>query len=105
MNNADIVRFPHKFEISHFHQTKITERLREDLTRYVLHGVRTDGFLEAVLSNNLYLVFRRGDAESLACLPRLLNVLWETAPSDCWGSPELVTRWLAAGERKAKGEA
>jgi len=67
---------------------------RASLTRYVEERVPTGGFLEAVLCNNLKESFARADLENRKNLGAIVYWLYNSAPSNCWGSPKKVRDWL-----------
>lgn len=65
----------------------------ESLVAYIMTARPTGGFLGAVLENNLREAFCRADEANTEALPRLVAVLYNYAPSACWGSPEKVREW------------
>jgi hypothetical protein len=89
--NAEIAA---EYDYSH-----LPERMQESLRAYIEHGVlpaRAD-FLYELLTNDLYGVFKFGDAENLGVLPGWLSWLYNNPPSGCWGSREKVAAWVAKG--------
>ncbi len=70
-----------------------------DLTRsvdlYILRGVPTGSFLEAVISNDLREAMARADEDSRAALFGLVSYLHNDCPGGCWGSPERYRDWMA----------
>ena len=75
----------------------IPDRLWHGLKQYVEEGVPTGSFLYAVLSNNLRESFGRADDESRQALFAIVQLLYNYAPGDCWGSWALVDAWLQTG--------
>ena len=74
------------------------EHLAGGLERYFNHRIRTGGFLEAVLKNDLHEAFARASPESVRALPAVVAWLHEFAPRPAFGSPEAVEAWLDPDE-------
>lgn len=70
------------------------EYIKESLKRYVENKIPTGGFLEAVLSNDLVGAIGRADSENISRLPEIVRYIYNTLPSNCWGSREKVVQWL-----------
>lgn len=70
------------------------EHIKESLKRYVENKTPTGGFLEAVLSNDLVGAIGRADSENINRLPEIVRYIYNTLPSNCWGSREKVVQWL-----------
>ena len=68
----------------------------DSLRRYVDHGVPVGGFLEAVISNDLFGAMGRADDSSRANLFAICSFVYNDMPGVCWGSPAKVTAWLNA---------
>lgn len=75
----------------------------EGLIRYIEDGIVPGSFLQAVLRNDLRDACARADAANRFLIWEYVNVLWNYTPSDCWGSPEKVQRWIEAREQERKG--
>lgn len=79
----------------------VPAHLRAGLWRYLSQRIRTGGFLEAVLRNDLADAVCRADpALSLTELKAIVLFLRTYAPSSAWGSPEAVEAWLAPPEEE-----
>ena len=63
------------------------------LIRYKNQHLPTEGFLEAVLSNDLVGVFMRGDERNLAALGDIVRWVYHELPDDSWGSILLYDKW------------
>lgn len=74
----------------------VPTQYHETLINYVHHGLRPGQFFEAVLSNNLLGCFQNGDADAVKALRSVIAYLYNYVPSNRWGSPSNVQRWLAA---------
>lgn len=72
----------------------IPEKIKASLDRYVNHGLRTGGFLEAVLSNDLMDAYRRADRDDLVMMPAIVSYIYSDIPSDAHGSRERYEAWL-----------
>lgn len=68
---------------------------REQIDQYVKTGQPVGDFLWAVLTNNLLDTFRRADDGNLNALVAIVTYLYQNVPSECWGSPENVSNWIA----------
>ncbi len=70
----------------------------DGIWRYATDRLPPGSFVRAVLENNLMEAMGRADEMSLAGLFEIVRyVRWEI-PSNCHGSPEKVTAWLAFDE-------
>ena len=72
---------------------EIPDRLLAGIDRWIMAGIRPGSFLKAVLKNNLSEAFAHGDAESIASLPLLLQLLRWKAPTACSGSEMAFRDW------------
>ncbi len=72
----------------------IPTNLRRGLDRYQHHHIKTGGFLEAVLSNDIEDAVGRADPNSLANLPAIQDYIKDTLPAESWGSREKVRAWI-----------
>lgn len=81
--------------------TKIGLPTREDVLAYVEDHREPadgpDGFLWAVLTNDLTSACLRADDVNRHAIWELHAWLWNFAPSPCWGSQEAVCDWLRRG--------
>jgi len=68
----------------------------EGLCLYFNQRLPVGGFLMRALSNDFAGACLAADPDSLAALRQIAGAL-SGAPSDAWGSPMLVARWLQAG--------
>jgi hypothetical protein len=71
----------------------IPKHMHDDLKLYLEAGVIFDGFLLAVLRNDLREAVYSADAINAARLPDYVKYLFNYAPSQCWGSPSNVREW------------
>lgn len=76
-------------------QSRIPQRIREGLDRYAQHGLPTGDCLRAVLEDRLFAALDRADAETAAAMPAICAYVRCQLPPDCWGSPDVVSRWIA----------
>lgn len=79
---------------NHPEGSKIEQRFKEAIDRYVSHGVPTGGFLQAVLENDLMGAIGRADSDAMDNIRHIISYLYNEAPSPCWGSKEKVTKWF-----------
>jgi hypothetical protein len=76
---------------------EIPEHLRGGLARHLVHGIRTGGFLEAVLENDLARAVAYGDDKALAGIKPLIVFLENYAPRGAWGPHGSQFNWRALG--------
>ena len=76
----------------------IPAHMHEHIRAYVEDRRPIGHFLTALLSNNLIEAALRADDENRVALADWAGFLYEYAPGNCWGSPEIVTAWLAERE-------
>ena len=74
---------------------RIPSHMHEHIRAYVEERRPIGHFLTALLSNDLKNAALRADDENRAALADWAGFLYEYAPSNCWGSPEIVAAWLA----------
>ena len=67
---------------------------KEGIDRYAQHHIPTGSFLQAVLSNDLCGAMGQADDENRRDIFEIVSYCYNEIPSDCWGSPEKVQRWL-----------
>ena len=72
----------------------VPAHIHDALIGYVVDHAHVGGFLQAVLSNNLFRSFAEADDENLAHLFDILKWVFNEAPGNCWGSPDTVRAWL-----------
>jgi len=76
----------------------IPKLTREALIRYIKHRIRPGRGLQAILSNNLRETISQCDDQVLGSLRKIIQWLYCSAPSQCWGSPKEVETWLNGEE-------
>jgi len=77
---------------------------KESIARYVKERIPTGGFLQQVLCNNLAGAVTSADSQNLNDIHEIvMYCMWEI-PSTCWGSEELVEKWLSTRTRKVYEE-
>ena len=75
-------------------KTFVPQKIRESIERYVKHGLRTGGFLEAVLSNDLMDAFKRADRDDLVMMPTIIAYIYNDVPTAAHGSRDKYNAWL-----------
>ena len=63
---------------------------------YIEDGLPPGGFLTAVICNDLAEAFGRADDINRARLSTIIGWFYTEAPSDSWGSREVMNKWLAS---------
>lgn len=72
----------------------IPKYLRANVAGYICNGDELGGFLAAVFENNLVEAAARADEFNTMCLRNYAQFLFSYAPRGCWGSPEIVSKWM-----------
>ncbi len=76
--------------------SRIPQRILDGFERY-RHGVPTGSCMRAVLEGDLFKAMAHADDEVLLALPAIVTYVRCSMPAGSWGSPEVVSRWLARG--------
>ena len=66
----------------------------ETIDNYVKYKYPPGGFVYAVLSNNLMEAFNRADSINTKYMKDIVSYVYNHIPMDCWGSKEIVDKWL-----------
>ncbi|PWT82001.1 MAG: hypothetical protein C5B57_09435 [Blastocatellia bacterium] len=83
-------------ELSFYHVPPV---LQNGIIRYLVDGVLPEGFLQAVLCNNLVQSCRQADSAHIYHLRDVVDCLTACAPPESWGSRERVLAWTSTPER------
>jgi len=81
--------------------SRLPERMRGEMRRYIVEGVLPGPFVTAAVSNDLCGVFEHGDDENILALMHYLRFLKNHAPPQAWGSVDKVQAWQQLGGWKA----
>jgi len=79
---------------------QLPEQLQEGLYRYVLYGIPTGRFLQAVIENDLRESVARMNPASFDGLRAVVLWLYNYAPGPCHGSPEAYASWIRRREER-----
>jgi len=72
----------------------IPDHTKAALDRYVNDRILPGGFLIAVLSNDLFGAVGRADSQNLAALGDIVKYIYNELPSGCWGSKEIIWKYV-----------
>lgn len=72
----------------------IRPNIKAALDHYVANGTPTSGFLQAVLSNDLFGAMYRADYHNRETLNDIVHYIVTELPADCYGSPDQYKIWL-----------
>jgi len=75
----------------------LPDYMRDGIRNYLEHGLRPGDFLLAVLSNDLMEAFVQVDDVNRAAMHDWVRFLYNHAPRNSWGSPDLVDDWVRLG--------
>lgn len=78
-----------------FHGTDVPRHIRGSLWRWATQGIPPGSFLQAVLRNDLRAACERADEINRVRLYDIVAWLYNSAPAECWGSPDKVEAWLS----------
>lgn len=78
----------------------IPAHTKDALDRWVEHGLMPGGFLEAVLTNDLFGAVGRADSLNLPAIKDICSYIYNELPSNCWHSPEAIREWQEKKLRK-----
>jgi hypothetical protein len=93
----------HKLEESariayHGQHTVVPLHLVEGLQRYARLRIRTGGFLQACLENDLARAVCLADPVNRDLIPAIALYIYNVLPLDSWGSAQRVSEWLSGRE-------
>lgn len=79
--------------------------MADGMKMWVEYGLLPGSFGTALLKNDLLGAVRAADSNNRAALADWAAWMDWTLPAKCWGSPELVGAWAAAGGWNGKEKA
>jgi hypothetical protein len=68
--------------------------IQRHLENYRDNRIPVGGFLESVLSRDLYLAVQRADPQNRQALLGIIYFLWSDMPNECYGTPEKYKAWI-----------
>lgn len=80
----EMMNDPHSF---------VPHHIRDGFKLWIENGINPGSFVMSVLENNLSEALGRADHINRDKLHSIVCWLYNFAPSDCWGSPEIVKKW------------
>jgi len=72
----------------------IPERMMGGIQRYINGRIRPGDFLCAIICNDLKNTIGRADSENIENIPAFVDYFYNKAPFNCWGSEEVMEKWL-----------
>ena len=73
---------------------KIPFHNRESISKYVEHGIKPGGFLQAVITNDLKAACVQADDINRDAIHAIVLFFHVWAPPGCWGSHERMVAWI-----------
>lgn len=70
--------------------------VKQSIDDYVLHGVHSGSFVEAMMANDLMESFGWADESSRSAMFRITCYLYNSVPRGCRGSLDVVEEWRTA---------
>ena len=78
--------------------SRLPERYREGMKRYIEEHIAPGSFLTAMLECDLEGVMGHVDLDMVCELRNIYLWIYNEAPAICWGSPEKVRDWVKGGK-------
>lgn len=75
--------------------------LAHGIVHYVEHRIAPGSFLRALLCNDLAMAAIKADDVNRNLLPELVMWMFRELPSECWGSDEAYSAWIACQQERA----
>ncbi len=85
-----------------FQAFHIPDHMLEGIKLYADHGILPGGFLQAVISHDLFEAVGRADSTNIHDLPAFCSYFYYETPSGCHGSQELMEAWMNRGGTKGE---
>ena len=79
------------------HLHLLPPHMHNGIVGWIEHAQPVGHFLTALLSNDLMEAFGRADDKNIASMRQWVIFLYNYAPRGCYGSPQNVAAWRAAG--------
>jgi hypothetical protein len=80
------------------HYPHLRERVPEHtagaIDAFIATGQPVGGFVNAVLTNDLFRAFDRADPENIAHMQDIVTYVYNEAPMGCYGNQETVDAWI-----------
>jgi hypothetical protein len=80
-----------------FLRGNLTPVAAETLANYIVFGMPPGGFMTAVLANDLVGAFGRADMYNVDRMQWYAKAIYNSIPSQAWGSYGKVQQWIASG--------
>jgi len=77
-----------------FNGILIPKNIQDQIIDYVENGIHPDGFVKALLTNNLIVSFESIYEKNLYFLPAIIRYLQTVVPYEAWGSIKKYEHWL-----------
>lgn len=74
---------------------RVPATIRKSIDDYAAHGLQPGQCLRAVLAGDLFEAMSRADDETMLALPAIVTYIRSSLCTACWGSREIVARWIA----------
>lgn len=76
--------------------------VKQSIDDYIEKGWKPGDFLTSVLANDLFEAMGRADLENRENLYSITCYIYNESPSTCWGSYEIVYKWLEGFQKEIK---
>jgi hypothetical protein len=77
----------------------LPEYMQEGVVRYIFDYIMPGNFLEALLANDLSRSVSCADMENSSKLKDWVCFIYNTLPSNCWGSYGIIQDWIEKGQK------
>jgi len=75
----------------------IPKRMEPTIRKYIKEGIIPGRFLCAIITNDLIKACSYADDENLRNIPAYVSYFYNEAPIKCWGSREIMEKWVKKG--------
>ncbi len=79
---------------------RVRAQMMEAIHRYIDDKIYPGSFLQAIISNNLKEAVGCADDDNLRNIPAFVSYFYNEAPTNCWGSKEIMASWIKSEEIK-----
>lgn len=80
-----------------FDYSKLPDHMQDGTRLYIEHGILPGSFLTAVICNDLFTAMWKADDINRYRLFDWCSFFYNEAPSQCFGSPDKMEKWMAHG--------
>ena len=80
-----------------FREFYIRDQMMDAIRNYIDKQIHPGSFLTGVICNDLKMAVMCADDENIKNIPAFTSYFYNEAPSNCWGSMDIMNNWLKHG--------